>query len=78
MRLPAADKVSVSLKGGTATAPKKGGVLMATEKFVCSGCGKEYDRETAVGECRMCHRTVCDECISEEGICVPCEEKEEK
>lgn len=52
---------------------------MAKEKFVCAGCGEEYERETAVSECRMCHRTFCDECISDEGVCVPCEEtKEEK
>lgn len=51
---------------------------MAQEKFECVACGKEFDRETAVKECRTCHRTYCDECISSEGICVPCEEKEKK
>lgn len=51
---------------------------MAKEKFVCAGCGEEYERETAVSECRMCHRTFCDECISDEGVCVPCEEAREE
>lgn len=51
---------------------------MAEEKFTCAACGKEYDREMAVPECKMCHRTHCSECISEEGICVPCEEKDKK
>ncbi len=44
------------------------------EKFSCVACGSDFDRETAVQECRMCHRTVCDECIDEQGLCVPCGE----
>ena len=48
---------------------------MAKKKFECAACGEEFDREMAVGECRMCHRNYCAECISSEGICVPCEEK---
>lgn len=51
---------------------------MAEDKFVCAACGENFDRETSVMECAMCHRTFCDQCIGKEGICVPCEEKEEK
>lgn len=43
------------------------------QEFTCEACGTEYDREEAVSECRVCHRTFCDECINEENICVPCE-----
>jgi len=49
---------------------------MVDAKFSCAACGDEYAREVAVNECRVCHRTFCDECISEEGFCIPCEEKE--
>ncbi|MCK8602083.1 hypothetical protein [Desulfoferrobacter suflitae] len=49
---------------------------MAEKKFECVACGQEFDREMAVKECRMCHRNYCDECISAEGICVPCDEKD--
>ena len=45
------------------------------ENFTCAACGEDYARETAVVECRVCHRSYCNECISEQGICVPCEEK---
>jgi hypothetical protein len=46
---------------------------MSTEQsFECVACAEDYSRETAVKECRICHRTSCVECISEEGICVPC------
>ena len=48
---------------------------MAEEKFVCAACGKEYDRESAVSECRECHRHYCEECMSHEGLCVPCGER---
>jgi hypothetical protein len=47
---------------------------MAEQKFECAACGKDYDREMAVLECRMCHRTFCEECIGPEGTCVPCED----
>jgi len=47
----------------------------ASGKFVCAACGAEYDRETAVAECRMCHRSYCEECLDEKGFCVPCKEK---
>jgi hypothetical protein len=47
---------------------------MSEEKFACAACGLEYDRETAVNECRRCHRSFCDECLDENGICVSCEE----
>jgi len=46
------------------------------EVFVCPSCGKEYDRETAVHECRVCHRAHCDQCVNEDNVCVPCDEKE--
>ncbi len=48
---------------------------MDEEKFKCEACGKEFDREGAVHECRVCHRTHCDECINHEGLCEPCAEK---
>jgi len=57
---------------------EKGAGKMAEEKFTCAACGKEYDREMAVQECKICHRTHCSECISDEGICIPCEEKQKK
>jgi hypothetical protein len=45
------------------------------EQFSCAACGAEFARETAVPECRMCHRSYCEQCIDNEGICVPCKEK---
>lgn len=45
---------------------------MAEKEFNCAACGAEYDRSTAVQECRVCHRTNCGDCIDEQGICVPC------
>ncbi|HIJ68262.1 MAG TPA: hypothetical protein HPP81_09505 [Deltaproteobacteria bacterium] len=45
------------------------------EQFACAACGEDYARETAVHECRMCHRAYCEECIDKQGICVPCKEK---
>jgi len=47
----------------------------AEGKFACAACGAEYDRETAVVECRMCHRAYCEECLDEKGFCVPCADK---
>ena len=47
----------------------------AGEQFVCAACGAEFDRETAVAECRMCHRSYCDQCLNEKGFCVPCGDK---
>jgi hypothetical protein len=48
---------------------------MSEKTFDCSACGRDFAHEMAVNECRRCHRSYCDECISEEGLCVPCEEK---
>jgi hypothetical protein len=45
-------------------------------KFTCAACGSQYDREAAVAECRMCHRSYCDQCIDEQGVCTPCGVKE--
>ena len=42
------------------------------EDFACAACGEEFGRETVVAECRMCHRSYCEECIDERGLCVPC------
>ena len=47
------------------------------DEFSCAACGGDYGRETAVAECRMCHRNFCDECIDDRGLCVPCKEKAE-
>lgn len=47
---------------------------MSEGLFECSACGADYDRESAVKECRMCHRGACDRCLNEEGLCVPCRE----
>ena len=44
-------------------------------EFACAACGKEYARESAVPECRVCHRSYCEECLDEQGLCVPCKEK---
>ncbi len=41
--------------------------------FSCAACGEDYSRATAVSECRICHRSFCEECINNEGVCVPCE-----
>jgi hypothetical protein len=49
--------------------------LSSKEQFACAACGVDYARETAVPECRMCHRAYCEECIDEQGICVSCKEK---
>jgi len=48
-----------------------------TEKFACTACGAEHDRDdiTAVAECRSCRRMHCKGCLSPEGICKECEEK---
>ena len=48
--------------------------VSSKEKFSCASCGSDFDRETAVQECRMCHRSFCQECIDEQGTCVPCVE----
>ena len=47
----------------------------AKEKFACAACGIDFGRETAVAECRMCHRAYCDQCLDEKGFCVACGEK---
>lgn len=47
---------------------------MSNKMFNCAACGEDYDRESTVSECRMCHRSYCDQCIDENGICVPCKE----
>ena len=49
---------------------------MEKQKFECVACGEVYDHEMSVHECRVCHRTYCEQCINEEGLCVPCGEKE--
>jgi len=49
---------------------------MIESSFSCSACGLDYSRETAVKECRICHRAHCEECISEEGLCVPCKDED--
>lgn len=43
-------------------------------EFACAACGQEFERETAVKECRICHRTYCDQCLDKYGTCVPCSE----
>ncbi len=48
--------------------------LSSKEQFACAACGEDFRHEATVTECRMCHRTFCDECINAQGICVPCEE----
>ncbi len=45
------------------------------EQFACAACGEDFARETVVQECRMCHRAYCEECIDDQGMCVPCKEK---
>jgi len=45
------------------------------EPFVCAACGEDYGRETAVAECRICHRRFCDECLDQYGFCIPCAEE---
>lgn len=47
---------------------------MEKQKFECAACGEVYEHEMSAQECRVCHRTYCDECINEEGLCVPCQE----
>ena len=51
---------------------------MKKEKFECAACGAQYDHEMSVNECRFCHRTYCDECIDEEGLCIPCGEQKKQ
>ena len=54
---------------------------MAEEKFFCASCGKEHEGDivaTGIQECRICFRTHCDECINEDGICVPCSDVEKE
>lgn len=48
-------------------------VSIKHQEFACAACGEEYDRESAVSECRICHRTFCDACVDEHNLCVPCE-----
>ena len=45
------------------------------EQFACAACGKEFAREVAVKECQMCHRAFCEQCIDDQGVCVPCKEE---
>lgn len=49
--------------------------IVGKEGFACAACGEDFGRETAVSECRVCHRSYCEECVDEQGICVPCGEK---
>jgi hypothetical protein len=44
-------------------------------EFACAACGAEFAREVAVHECQVCHRSYCEECLDEQGLCVPCKEK---
>ncbi len=44
-------------------------------EFACAACGAEFARQTAVPECRVCHRSYCEECLDEQGMCVPCKEE---
>lgn len=47
---------------------------LTTEKtFSCAACGEDYRHASAVPECRICHRSFCEECINSEGICVSCD-----
>lgn len=47
---------------------------MKKDQFECKACGLDFDRETAVNECRRCHRNYCDACLDDNGLCVPCGE----
>ncbi len=42
--------------------------------FKCSACGVEFDESPAVGVCRICEKVHCNECMTKEGVCVPCDE----
>jgi hypothetical protein len=44
------------------------------EEFACAACGADFGRETAVAECRICHRAYCEQCLDAKGFCVPCGE----
>lgn len=46
------------------------------DKFVCAACGIDFERESSVMECRMCHRSHCEECLNEQKLCVPCSQGE--
>ena len=49
---------------------------MAEDKtFMCEWCSREYDYELSIKECRLCHRARCNECIDEQGVCVPCKSR---
>ncbi len=48
---------------------------MAEKEFVCGWCGKMLDFEMNIKECKMCHRTQCNECLNDEGMCIPCHQK---
>jgi hypothetical protein len=52
-----------------------GVVAMKDDKFECAACGLEFGRETAVSDCRVCHRSLCDQCLDKNGLCVPCSEE---
>jgi hypothetical protein len=46
------------------------------DKFACAACGIDFERESSVVECRMCHRSHCEECLNEQKLCVPCSQGE--
>jgi hypothetical protein len=50
---------------------------MAEERFYCTSCGQEYEGDVTThpaSACRVCFRIHCDECLDEDGNCVPCVE----
>ncbi len=66
-----------SKRGGVFESDREVNNKMAThsppkEQFACAACGEEFARETAVSECRVCHRSYCEECLDDQGLCVPC------
>jgi len=64
------DKIKGNIKEGLGTLTGN-----QDQQFVCAACGGDFDRETAVVDCRVCHRQYCRECLDDQGLCTPCSEE---
>lgn len=40
--------------------------------FRCANCGTEFDQSPALDACRICKQNNCRDCMSADGVCVPC------
>ncbi len=43
-------------------------------KFDCSACGYDFEREDTLDDCKRCHESFCEECLDDGNNCSPCVE----